>query len=82
MFNGMAVALLDGVDVWPQVPAGEEQSPGAQVKLAGQGQIGGQDLSDQSGSSFMPQPNMPIPGGKPMWPPAPKAMPTRLFAGR
>ncbi|KAJ5191558.1 Multicopper oxidase type 2 [Penicillium cinerascens] len=27
--NGMAVALLDGVDVWPQVPAGEDQSPGA-----------------------------------------------------
>jgi hypothetical protein len=75
MSNGMAVALLDGVDVWPQVPAGEEQSPGAQVKLARQGQIGGQDLPDQSGSSFMPQPNMPSPGGMPMWPPAPKAMP-------
>lgn len=27
--NGMAVALLDGVDAWPQIPAGEDQSPGA-----------------------------------------------------
>ncbi|KAJ5573783.1 Multicopper oxidase type 2 [Penicillium hispanicum] len=25
--NGMAVALLDGFDVWPQVPPGEDQSP-------------------------------------------------------
>lgn len=29
MANGMAVALLDGIDQWPQVPAGEDQSPGA-----------------------------------------------------
>ncbi|KAJ5524546.1 Multicopper oxidase type 2 [Penicillium frequentans] len=27
MANGMAVAILDGVDAWPQVPAGEDQSP-------------------------------------------------------
>ncbi|KAJ5723647.1 Multicopper oxidase type 2 [Penicillium malachiteum] len=27
MANGMAIALLDGVDAWPQVPAGEDQSP-------------------------------------------------------
>ncbi|KAJ5461492.1 Multicopper oxidasetype 2 [Penicillium daleae] len=30
--NGMAVALLDGIDVWPQVPSGEDQSPGAQAR--------------------------------------------------
>ncbi|KAJ5795216.1 Multicopper oxidase type 2 [Penicillium paradoxum] len=30
MANGMAIALLDGIDAWPQVPAGEDQSPGAQ----------------------------------------------------
>jgi hypothetical protein len=66
MSNGMAVALLDGVVVWPQVPAGEDKSPGAPVKLAGQGKIGGQGPPDQSGSFFKPHPNMPIPGGKPM----------------
>ncbi|KAJ6053124.1 uncharacterized protein N7446_009136 [Penicillium canescens] len=49
--------------------AGEDKSPGAQVKLAGQGP------PDQSGSSFKPHPNMPIPGGKPTWPPAPERMP-------
>lgn len=27
MANGMAVALLDGVDAWPQLPPGEDQSP-------------------------------------------------------
>ncbi|CAI7652147.1 unnamed protein product [Penicillium glandicola] len=26
MANGMAVALLDGIDAWPQVPEGEDQS--------------------------------------------------------
>ncbi|KAJ6155450.1 Multicopper oxidase type 2 [Penicillium chermesinum] len=29
MANGMSVALLDGIDQWPTVPAGEDQSPGA-----------------------------------------------------
>ncbi|EPS34528.1 hypothetical protein PDE_09492 [Penicillium oxalicum 114-2] len=27
--NGMAIALLDGIDEWPQVPAGVDQSPRA-----------------------------------------------------
>ncbi|CAG8900302.1 unnamed protein product [Penicillium egyptiacum] len=27
MANGMAVALLDGIEVWPPVPKGEDQSP-------------------------------------------------------
>ncbi|KAJ5759775.1 Multicopper oxidase type 2 [Penicillium odoratum] len=27
MANGMAVTFLDGVDAWPQLPAGEDQSP-------------------------------------------------------
>ena len=27
--NGMAIALLDGIDEWPQVPAGVDQSPHA-----------------------------------------------------
>ncbi|CAI7652644.1 unnamed protein product [Penicillium bialowiezense] len=31
MANGMAVAILDGVDAWPEIPAGEDQSPGANV---------------------------------------------------
>jgi hypothetical protein len=34
MSNGMA-DVLDSVDIWPQVPAREDKSPGAQVKLAG-----------------------------------------------
>lgn len=30
MSNGMAVAILDRVDAWPQVRVGDDQSPAAQ----------------------------------------------------
>lgn len=58
--NGMAVALLDGVDVWPQVPAGEDQSPGA-----GQG---------QPPHSSIPKPQStytPTPSSTPLYTPRP-----------
>lgn len=48
MSNGMAVALLDGVDAWPQVPAGEDQSPGA-GQNTGQGQGTGQEQGADQG---------------------------------
>lgn len=52
--NGMAVALLDGIDTWPQVPPGEDQSPGvAQGEGDGQGQGSGQaQSSGQPGGHF------------------------------
>jgi hypothetical protein len=60
MANGMAVALLDGVDAWPQVPAGEDQSPDAgqvsgqstsQDQGAGQAQASGQEQAGDQGES-------------------------------
>ena len=79
MANGMAVAILDGVDAWPQVPAGEDQSPDAQVRSVGQDQgiqhqTTGQDLSNSQDTAplpFEPLTNMPIPGGRDIWPQAP-----------
>lgn len=50
MANGMSVALLDGVDQWPVVPAGEDQSPGA-----AQAPIPGQSVPPPS-SSVQPTP--------------------------
>jgi len=50
MSNGMAVALLDGVDAWPQVPAGEDQSPGG-ASTSGQGQSAGQGQGAGQGGS-------------------------------
>lgn len=60
MSNGMAVALLDGVDAWPRVPAGEDQSPDAgqgsgqgasQSQGGGQGQASGQDQTSGQGQA-------------------------------
>lgn len=53
--NGMAVALLDGIDVWPQVPQGEDQSPDT-VQIVGQGRDGdgqgsGRGPASQSGNA-------------------------------
>ena len=48
--NGMAVALLDGVDVWPRVPAGEDQSVGQnQGQGSGQGQDSGAGQASGTG---------------------------------
>ncbi|KAJ5318030.1 hypothetical protein PENANT_c004G04642 [Penicillium antarcticum] len=80
MSNGTAVALLDGVDAWPHVPAEEDQSPSAQVQPVDleQEQSGAQNPPSHGGLSFKPHPYMPIPSGKPMWPPAPEVMPAGL----
>lgn len=74
--NGMAVALLDGIDVWPQVPPGEDQSPDAgqtapQGKGAGHGKTGSHDpgsgqkptagQDEQSASSYSAAPSASLP---------------------
>ncbi|KAJ5099639.1 Multicopper oxidase type 2 [Penicillium argentinense] len=56
MSNGMAVALLDGVDAWPQIPPGEDQSPGGWQgpppgQGVGQGQGAGQSQGTGQGQS-------------------------------
>lgn len=67
--NGMAVALLDGIDAWPQVPPGEDQSPGA-----AQGQGASQDQGSGQGQGGRPHGISPSPSStKPS--PAPNSTP-------
>ncbi|KAJ5575634.1 Multicopper oxidase type 2 [Penicillium sp. DV-2018c] len=68
MVNGMAVALLDGIDAWPQVPAGEDQSPGANIQDSNsKGKVRPIGSSDESV------------GGEDMWPQAAKGLPAGSF---
>jgi FtsP/CotA-like multicopper oxidase with cupredoxin domain len=69
MSNGMAIAILDGVDVWPQVPAGEDQSPGIQAGPLDQDE---DDTQDIDSSPLEPLIYIPISAGRNTWSAAPE----------